>query len=61
MPKANLLISRELNYHAKMAPDMRDRELISVMTFAFARVGAVVAMRIEDYYPKGKRWCVRLH
>ncbi len=31
------------------------------MTFAFARVGAVVAMRIEDYYPKGKRWCVRLH
>jgi hypothetical protein len=22
----------------------------------FARVGAVVAMRVEDYYPKGKRW-----
>jgi hypothetical protein len=18
-------------------------------------------MRVEDYYPKGKRWCVRLH
>jgi hypothetical protein len=26
------------------------------MTFAFARIGAVVAMRFEDYYPKGKRW-----
>jgi site-specific recombinase XerC len=41
---------------------MRDRALISVMTFAFARVGAVVAMRVEDYYPNGKRWwcgCMR--
>ncbi len=40
---------------------LRDRALISVMTFAFARVGAVVAMRVEDYSPKGKRWWVRLH
>ena len=40
---------------------LRDRALIAVMTFAFARIGAVVAMRVEDYYPKGKRWWVRLH
>jgi site-specific recombinase XerD len=40
---------------------LRDRALISVMTFAFARIGAVVAMQVEDYYPKGKRWWVRLH
>jgi integrase/recombinase XerD len=40
---------------------LRDRALISVMTFAFARIGAVVAMRAEDYYPKGKRWWVRLN
>jgi site-specific recombinase XerD len=40
---------------------LRDRALISVMTFAFARVSAVVAMRVEDYYPQGKRWWVRLH
>jgi integrase/recombinase XerD len=40
---------------------LRDRALISVMTFAFARIGAVVAMRVEDYYSKGKRWWVRLH
>jgi hypothetical protein len=31
------------------------------MTYALARVGAVVAMRIEDYYPQSKRWWVRLH
>jgi integrase/recombinase XerD len=31
------------------------------MTYAFARIGAVVAMRVEDYYPEGKRWWVRLH
>jgi integrase/recombinase XerD len=40
---------------------LRDRALISVMTFAFARIGAVVAMRVEDYYPNGKRWWLRLH
>ena len=33
---------------------LRDRALISVMTFAFARIGAVVAMRVEDYYPQGQ-------
>ena len=43
------------------AVGLRDRALISVMTFAFARIGAVVAMRVEDYYPKGERWWVRLH
>jgi len=40
---------------------LRDRALIAVMTFVLARVGAVVAMRVEDYYPQGKRWWVRLH
>ncbi len=40
---------------------LRDRALISVMVFTFARVGAVVEMRVEDYYPQGKRWWVRLH
>jgi site-specific recombinase XerC len=40
---------------------LRDRALISVMTFAFARIGAVVGMQVDDYYPQGKRWWVRLH
>jgi integrase/recombinase XerD len=28
---------------------LRDRALISVMIYSFARIGAVVAMRVEDY------------
>jgi site-specific recombinase XerD len=40
---------------------LRDRALIGVMTYAFARIGAVVGMKVDDYYPAGKRWWVRLH
>src|SRR5690242_12071194 len=40
---------------------LRDRALIALMTCSFARVSAAVAMDIEDYHPKGKRWWVRLH
>ncbi|MGP0001843.1 MAG: hypothetical protein ACLPKW_29455 [Acetobacteraceae bacterium] len=40
---------------------LRDRALISLMAFSFARISAVTAMRVEDYYPEGKRWWVRLH
>ncbi len=31
------------------------------MCYTFARVGAVVAMRVEDYYENGKRGWFRLH
>jgi integrase len=31
------------------------------MVFSFARVSAVVGLRVEDYYAEGKRWWVRLH
>jgi integrase len=40
---------------------LRDRALIAVMVYGFARVGAVIAMNVEDYYPQGKRWWFRLH
>ena len=40
---------------------LRDRALISVMVYSFARVGAVLKMNVEDYFPKGKRWWFRLH
>lgn len=40
---------------------LRDRALISVMVYSFARVSAVVGMLVEDYYPEGKRWWLRLH
>lgn len=39
---------------------LRDRALIGAMFFTFARVGAVVAMTVEDYYPQGKRGWLRL-
>ena len=40
---------------------LRDRALLAVMTYTFGRVSAVVAMKVEDYYPQGKRWWLRLH
>ena len=39
---------------------LRDRALIAAMFFTFARVGAVVAMDVEDYYPQGNRGWLRL-
>jgi site-specific recombinase XerD len=40
---------------------LRDRALIGVMVFTFARVSAVVGMRVEDYFQNGKRCWIRLH
>jgi site-specific recombinase XerD len=40
---------------------LRDRALIGVMVYSFARVGAVVKMNVEDYWKNGKRWWIRLH
>ena len=40
---------------------LRDRALIAVMVFAFARVSAVVGLTVEDYFPLKKRWWLRLH
>ena len=39
---------------------LRDRVLIGAMVYTFARVGAVITMTVEDYFPKGKRWWLRL-
>ena len=41
-------------------PGLRDRALLAVMVYSFARVSAVVGMRVEDYYQQGKRWWLRL-
>lgn len=40
---------------------LRDRALIGVMVFSFARVGAVVRMNVEDFYENGRRHWFRLH
>jgi integrase len=39
---------------------LRDRALIGVMIYSFARVGAAVSMKVEDFYAEGKRWWFRL-
>lgn len=40
---------------------LRDRAVIAVMVYSFARVGACVGMKVEDFYAEGKRWWLRLH
>ena len=30
------------------------------MVYNFARIGAVITMKVEDFFPKGKRWWVCL-
>ena len=40
---------------------LRDRALIAVMCYSFARVSAALAMKVEDYYTEGRRAWFRLH
>jgi integrase/recombinase XerD len=40
---------------------LRDRALIAVMVYSFARVSAVVGLKVEDYFPLKKRWWLRLN
>ena len=40
---------------------LRDRALIGLMGYTFARVGAVIQMKVEDYYIQKRRGWVRLH
>jgi integrase len=42
-------------------PGLRDRALIGLMVYTFARVGAAVSMRVEDFFVQGRRSWVRLH
>jgi integrase len=50
-------------FHGLMSdlPRFRARAEIAAMDFTFARVGAMVAMTVEDYYAQGKRSWLRLH
>ena len=40
---------------------LRDRALIGVMVYTFARINAVINMKVRDYFVKGRRGWVRLH
>jgi site-specific recombinase XerD len=39
----------------------RDRALISLMVYSFARIGAALGMKVEDVYTQNRRLWVRLH
>jgi integrase len=40
---------------------LRDRALIGLMVYSFARIGAAIGMRVEDVYSQSRRLWVRLH
>ncbi len=40
---------------------LRDRALIAVCLYSFARIEAALGMTVSDYFPQGKRWWFRLH
>jgi integrase/recombinase XerD len=39
---------------------LRDRALIGLMIYSFARVDAAVSMTVSDFYPERHRWWIRL-
>jgi site-specific recombinase XerD len=39
---------------------LRDRALIALMVYSFARIGAAVGMKVEDVFTQGRRHWVRL-
>ena len=40
---------------------LRDRALIGLMVYSFARIGAAIGMRVEDVFQQNRRLWVRLH
>ena len=40
---------------------LRDRALIGLMVYSFARIGAAIGMQVEDVYAQNRRLWVRLH
>ena len=53
----HLLDSIDITTHA----GLRDRALIALMVYSFARIGAALRMRVEDAYTQNRRLWVRLH
>ncbi len=40
---------------------LRDRALVSLLAYSFARIGAALQMKVKDFYPLGAAWYIRLH
>lgn len=51
-----MLDSIDVSTHA----GLRDRALIALMVFSFARIGAALAMKVEDVYTQNRRLWLRL-
>ncbi len=56
-PEARLLLN---SIETDSIIGLRDRALIGVMVYSFARVGAVVKLQVGDYFSVGKAWWLRL-
>lgn len=62
--EARQLLDSIPTYQEDGSPDLvglRDRALIGLMVYSFARVGAALSVHVEDYFAQGKRWWFRLH
>lgn len=64
--KTPVLLADEATHLLGTIPDdsiagLRDRALIGVMVFSFARVSAAIGMNVEDYAQRGRRMWFRLH
>ena len=46
---------------ASTLPGLRDRALVALMVYSFARVGAAIQMRVEDVYVQNRRTWILLH
>jgi integrase/recombinase XerC len=44
-----------------MPAGLRDRALIGLMVYSFARIGAALSMKVEDVYVQNRRLWIRLH
>jgi site-specific recombinase XerD len=53
----SLLNSIDTSTHA----GLRDRALIALMVYSFARIGAALGMKVEDVYTQNRRLWVRLY
>ena len=46
---------------AETVRDLGDQALFATLTYSFPRIGAALAVKVEDLRPKGAGWQLRLH
>jgi site-specific recombinase XerD len=50
---------KEIAVETSTHTGLRDRALLGTLAYTFSRIGAVVNLKVEDYYPSGKRFLLR--